>query len=408
MERGTLHVIGVDLENCGQIPASILEKCAAVVVSNRFQQRVKEIDSAPAHYEILPIAPLVEAVQHIDRKLEDGDVAVLASGDPLFFGIGRRLLADFAQDRIRIYPAASAMQHAFARFAIPWDDATFVSLHGRSPENYVGLLLAHHKTAVLTDGSHRPETISADLLDFLGDNADQFTVHVAENLGMADERLTSGTLAQIAVLTCGSLCCMLLIRNPSQATLELPAFGLTEKEIVHSRGLITKNEIRAAALHALAVPANAIMWDIGAGSGSVGLEAARMHRDLLVYAVEKEVEQQENIIVNARRYEVVNLKLIRGYAPQSLVGLPRPHRIFIGGNGGNLAEILPVCARELLPGGKIVVTAVLAKTCAEAPELLHRAGLQVESCRLEVQRTTHPAGQTTVLNPISIIIGSQR
>lgn len=407
MQHGTLHVIGVDVRNSCSLPLQVLRECSAVVLSDRFLTTLQRLDADFARYELIPITPLAEATDKIRDRLRTGDVAVLASGDPLFFGIGRRLIDIFGRKTTRIYPAPSSLQYAFARFGIPWDDFSFVSLHGRNPHNRVGTLLAQARTAVLTDNSNRPDTIAGDLLGFLGDEQSRYTVYVAENLGLDSERLTIGTLNEIADMRCGGLSCMLLVRSGGIATGSQVVFGLKEEDIVHSRGLITKNEVRAAALHALSIPANSILWDIGAGSGSVGLEAARMHRDMLVYSIEKEPEQHLNIQANKEKFDVVNLKLITGEAPRKLAGLPRPHRVFIGGSGGNLAEIIAVCARELQPAGRIVISAVLEKTCGEAPEVLHRCGFTVEMRRIEVQRRHYPEKEATTFNPITIISGEK-
>lgn len=407
MEHGTLHVIGVDALDSGNLSLAVLKKCSAVVLSERFLQTMQRLDVAYGHCELIPITPLADAIEKIRGRLSTGDVAVLASGDPLFFGIGRRLIDIFGRKTTRIYPAPSSLQHAFARFGIPWDDFSFVSLHGRNPENRLGILLGHAKTAVLTDNSHRPESIARELLDFLGDEQSRYTIYVAENLGLDSERLTTGTLREIAEMRSGALSCMLLVRSENQARGSQSVFGLTEEDIIHSRGLITKSEVRAAALHALSIPAGSILWDVGAGSGSVGLEAARMHRDMLVYSIEKEPEQHLNIEANIKKYDAVNVKLIKGEAPEKLTGLPRPHRVFIGGSGGNLAEIINVCAKELQPAGRIVITAVLEKTCREAPELLYNSGFKVEMRRIEVQRRRYPEKEITALNPITIICGEK-
>lgn len=407
MAESILHIIGVDLHRPPFFPEDILKGCQVVVVSSRFRELLQQGLFRSLPDKIISMTPLDEAIERVRENLACGDVAVLASGDPLFFGIGRRLIEDFGQERVKIYPAASAIQHAFARFGLPWEKAAFVSLHGRSHENCLGMLLAHPFTAVLTDNVNRPEIISEELLQFLGDNASRYSVHVGENLGMKNERCVSGSLWKIAGETFGGLCCLLLVRQPQTAENAGSGFGLSEGVIVHSRGLITKNEVRAAALHALAIPANSIMWDVGAGSGSVGLEAARMQRDILVYAVEKHQEQQHNILQNIRKYDVLNLKIIKGEAPERLSGLPRPHRIFIGGSGGNLQEIVRHCVQCLLPGGRIVVAAVLERTLEEAPELLYRHGLSVEMSRIAVQRTSYPDGAQKAFNPITIIVGDK-
>jgi len=405
MSQGILHIIGVDHKGEGKVRESIPASCRVIVLTSRFHSCLATPAEDKDRRELIPISPLAEAIEKIRVHLTLGDVAVLASGDPLFFGIGKRLIQEFGRSRVRITPAVSSLQFAFARFAIPWDEAAFVSLHGRTHHNRVGALLARPLTAALTDNINRPEILASELRQFIGKSDTKVTLYVAENLGMADERCVSGTMAEIEAMNFGNLTCMIIMRDAMSNARGATGFGLIEDDIFHSRGLITKNEVRAAALHALAIPANAIMWDVGAGSGSVSLEAARMQPDIVVYAVEKEEEQQNNILQNIAHYGVVNIQLVPGGAPELLVGLPRPDRIFVGGSGGNLVEILRHCAAELLPGGRIVVSAVLEKTRDEAPDILHKCGLEVDLRKIEVQRSNYPQGQTTTFNPITLIVG---
>lgn len=406
MENGILHLVGVDTRNPERLPTELLENCSALVMSARFTELLKPILPGMNDKEIIPIAPLKKSFEVIAKKLREGDVAVIASGDPMFFGIGKKLVYEFGAEVVDIHPALSSIQYAFATYGVSWDDASFLSLHGRTNDTYVGSILAAPKTVILTDGVNRPEVIAQELLSFLGDTDTSFTAYVAENIGMQSERFVSGSLQHIAQHFFESLCCMIIVRNTGNSDIT-PGFGLYEKDIIHSRGLITKSEVRAAAIHALQIPANAIVWDVGAGSGSVGLEIARMNKNTLVYSIEKNTEQHINIEKNKKKYDVLNLKVIKGEAPEQLLGLPAPHRVFIGGSGGNLHEIIDYCNQRLLSGGRIVVTGVLEKTCNEAPAVMHDRGLVVETSRMEVTRTRFSDQTTTTFNPITIIIGKK-
>jgi precorrin-6Y C5,15-methyltransferase (decarboxylating) len=406
MRNGRIQLIGVDLNPSASLPTTVLNDCHTIVISKRFEPLLAGLYPDYHRCEIVSITPLDAAISTILKRLDSGNVAVLATGDPLFFGIGKRLIDIFGADNTTVFPAPSSVQYTFSRFGISWDDSSFLSLHGRNEPNFVGTILAHRKIAILTDGRNRPEIIASALYQFLGEDEHDLTLYVAENLGMHNERLVTGTLQEIANNRFGSLCCMLAVRQP---TLNggLPNFGLSEDDITHSRGLITKSEVRAAAIHALRVPANAILWDVGAGSGSVSLEIARMIPDALVYSIERNTEQHENILANKRKYNVINQKLVKGLAPESLYGLPAPHRVFIGGSGGNLSEIIEYCSNQLHPGGRIVVTGVLEKTCREAPEYMYHAGLKVDTRRIQVQRNMYPPCEEQTFNPITIIVGQK-
>lgn len=406
-----IHIFGVDgsgIDIALLLPA--LKKAVAVVSGRRVYDTLrKQLRDDPLP-RLIPVVPLADCITSMKDCLEEGDVVVLASGDPLFFGIGRRMIETFPDCPIDVHPAVSSMQLAFARFGIPWDDAKFVSLHGRSSDKYLGSrLLRHAKVFLLTDPRNSPDVIAEKMLrQYDREVTETVRCHVGECLGLPAERLHSGSLSEIAAKTFVDPNVMILL-NPEVHDREktVPLFGLKEKEISHSRGLLTKNEVRAAAIHALRLPRHGVLWDVGAGSGSVGLEAGRVFPQMDVFSVEKEEEQWKNIEENIKRFKVLNMNLIKGDAPDSLKGLPLPDRVFIGGSGGNLQPILEYCVEQLLPGGIVVVNAVIARTANLAPEILYTLGLEVEIKEIAVQRFSYPQEETQRFNPITIIVGSK-
>ena len=402
---------------CGdQLPdgqRKLIQGCSAVVVSKR---HTPLLDGINIHK--IAIAPVREMVFALAVALEQGDVAVLASGDPLFFGIGRTMIERFGADRVRTFPALSAVQLACARFKLPWDDLVLVSLHGRDPGDLAGRILPHHRVMLFTDHRNSPDQIAGQLLSVLqkhGDTArlSRIRVRVAENLGLSGERLTTGKLADIAQQRFSPLNMMLVEQvEPEEdaqqsATTPNCVFGLQENEIIHSRGLITKDEIRAVILHRLRLPGNGVLWDVGGGSGSISIEAARLCPDLQVYTIEQKQEGQENIRANIVRFNLYNIHLIHGQAPEVLVDLPDPDRIFIGGSNGLLAEIIYPCADRLADNGRLVVSAVLKKTAEQAPQLMAKNGLDVDVRTIAVTRKTGLGQPEIRLNPITIITGTK-
>ncbi len=407
-EQSSVHLIGV--ESSGVFSdASIIDlirNCRALVLSKRHQALFSPLLDDLSAARLIPIAPVQDALEQAARELTHGDVVVLASGDPLFFGIGRTLLHFFGPARIVIRPALSSMQLAFARFKIPWDDAGFLSLHGRETKNLAASILTHDKVFLFTDRHSSPDRIAGSLLTECGSGINaEYVIHVAENIGMADERLHTGTLSEIAKLCFGPLNVMILMKTKVSPTSMAPCFGLSEDEITHSRGLITKNEVRAASLHALCLPRQGVLWDVGAGSGAVGLEAARLFPELQVFAVEREEEQITNIQKNRKEFQAWNLQVLHGSAPDALAGLPAPDRVFIGGSSGQLRAIIEQAAERLTPGGRMVVNAVLEKTAQEAPQYLHANGLQVTLSEIKITRRCYPDQDSQVMHPITIIVG---
>ena len=382
-----------------------LQHCAAVVVSKRFAALLPE--GGPPKVAIAPVERMLDQVADV---LASGDVVILASGDPLFFGIGRRLLEHFGPERISFFPAVTAMQLACARFKIPWDGLVIRSLHGRNGKNIAGHILPHNRVMLFTDHHNSPERIADNLLTTLrqyGDKkrADRIRVRVAENLGLDDEKITVGSLADIAASRFSALNMMLVEQEPPGE--ELPVFGLREREIAHSRGLITKDKVRAVILHALRLPAEGVFWDVGGGSGSISLEAARLAPELSIFTIEKKQEGQANIRKNIGRFNRYSIHLIAGEAPDALSALPDPDRIFIGGSGGRLAEIVGHCAARLRPGGILVVSAVLQTTAQQAPLLMRAKNLAVSCTRVQISRQEDCGGKSQRLNPITIIIGKK-
>ena len=429
MKQTTLYLIGV--ESSGAFPDTRslerIRNCRALVLSKRHQALLSPLLNDLSTIRLIPIAPVQDALVQAARELTHGDVVVLASGDPFFFGIGRTLLQFFGPDRITILPALSSMQLAFSRFKIPWDDAGFLSLHGRETSNLAATVLTHDKVLLFTDRHSSPDRIAKSLLTECGNGINsEYILHVAENLGMDDERLHTGTLAEIAEQTFTPLNVMILMRIKASPPSTVPCFGLTENEIMHSRGLITKNEVRAASLHGLRLPRQGVLWDVGAGSGSVGLEAARLFPELQVFAVEKEEEQVKNIQKNRDHFQAWNLKLFKGSALEILKDLPSPDRVFIGGSSGQLRAIINHAAERLRPGGRIVVNAVLEKTAQNAPAYLHAQGLDVTLSEIRVTRRRYPQAtdgpvslapgtaqerpeaESQPLHPITIIVGQKK
>ncbi len=399
-----IELIGVSGPALTTEQQDLVRRCAALVVSRRHQPLVSGLDTRR-----IAIAPLAAMLTEVEEVLATGDVAILASGDPLFYGIGRTLIDRFGPERITIHPALSAVQLACARFRLPWDDLALVSLHGRSGQDIPGRILRHTRVLLFTDQHNSPDRIAASLLEALSACEDRqriaaIRIRVAENLGLAEERLITGGLGDIATRFFAPLNLMLVEQPPQPEALR---FGLRENEIQHSRGLITKDEVRAATLHRLRLPAAGVFWDIGGGSGSVSLEAARLNPELSIYTVEKKPEEQNNIRANIRNAAVYNIHLISGEAPEALTGLPAPDRIFIGGSGQQLESVIEAAVACLPVGGRIVINAVLATTETTALACLQRLHLQVASSTLAVTRREYPDGEIRIFNPITLITGDK-
>lgn len=401
-------VIGISEPGISEAQRQMVASCRSLVASSRYRSLAEESAAA-----FIPIAPLKQALAAIRERLGLGDVGVLASGDPLFFGIARTLLDTFGREKVVIIPGLSAMQLACARFKLPWDDARFVSLHGRTIDYAISRLLQHPKLVILTDSSWPPHKVAAAFRHYLelvgaADILAQGRIFVGENLGSSQERLTAGTIAEIAGRTFDPLNLMIFTRPAHEAARQGP-FGLQEQELAHSRGLITKDEIRAVALHKLKLPDDGVLWDIGAGSGSMSIEAARLCPELTIYAVERNEEQLANIRKNIVSFETLNVIPVAGEAPAVLRGLPAPSRVFVGGSGGKLDEIMAVAGSRLTDGGIIIVNCVTENSKRLAPGLLAGWGCEVSVTKVQVSRVAGAGdhGKRVDLNPITIVAGTK-
>ena len=338
---------------------------------------------------------------------------VLVTGDPLFFGLGRLLLAELPPEQLTFHPHLSAVGLAFNRIKIPWQDARVISAHGRSFDELIqALQQGTQKIAVLTDGTHTPGAIAKLLLALDLPSCYQFWV--CENLGGEAERVQTWPIEEVWAQTFAPLNVVVLRRQsdsalPSQLDLTtLPQLGLADQLFLSFSdrpGLMTKREVRLLVLGELALKAGQTIWDIGAGTGSVSIEIARLFPTSLVYAIEKTAAGTALISQNCRRFQVDNVVSIHGTAPDVLLDLPAPERIFIGGSGGNLSQILDACSR-LAPGGVLVLALATLEHLTTALGWLSRSGkwnhqlLQVQLAR------SVPVGQLTrfaPLNPVTIV-----
>jgi len=404
---GTIIVAGISgdlipagLRDCLEHPSYMV--CSSKAHVSLIKRNYPQFDSQ----RWIPIVPLDTCFTAVTDVLSRHSVLFLLSGDPLFFGLGKRIGGMFPGANIRYLPALSYMQRCFAHIGMNWEDAEFHSVHGR-PLETLAQKITCKKLFVFTDPQNSPDAIAGFLRKRLGDEASAYTVHVGEQIGTVRERFITGSLEDIAAMTFAQPNSMILLDTSDEDRRIQARFGLHEHDIHHSRGLITKDEVRAAVIHRLRLPEGGVFWDIGAGSGSISIEAARLHRSLSVYAVEKNREQLGNISTNRSKYGCRNIQIVDGAAPEILADLPIPDCVFIGGSGGRLEDIIAYLDTRFTTPLHVVVTAVLEKTAKTAPEKLHAAGFDVAVSIIKTSRFTYPEQDTITFNPITIICGTR-
>lgn len=348
------------------------------------------------------IAALLERVAEL---AEEHNVCVLASGDPLFFGVGSLLIKKLGAQHVAVIAQPSSVQLAFARAGLKWDDATLLSLHGRPLAGLVTRLRHAFKVALLTDEENSPARIASHLLEH---GQTEWKAWVCENLGGPDERVRAFAVADLcAVKDIAPLNVLVLLRTdpawrppPTIPFLHEDAFA----KRMPKKGLITKREVRLLSLAALQLRPDSIVWDIGAGSGSVSIEAALLAPAGRVYAIEVDPEGVEICRENARNHGVDNLRVVAGRAPEALAELDSPDAVFVGGSKGSMETIVDTALERLRPGGRLVANAVTLENAGEIYQSLRRRGLVPDVTLLQVSRSEPLAHyqRYEALNPIQM------
>lgn len=328
-------------------------------------------------------------------------VVVLASGDPLLFGIGTTLVEALGKDRLEIIPHVSAVQEAFGRIALPWHDARIMSAHGRPLDPVIASVLSHPKVAMYTDATNTPGRIASALL--AAGSPDRRAV-VAQRLGESDELVEDLTLRAVQDRAFDPLNVMLVLEPLSTARCSESLAQIDDGSLAQRHGQLTKQEVRAVSLARLGFWPGGIMWDIGAGSGAISIDMVRHNPLVRVFAVERDPEQQQCLSTNLARFGISSVTLVKGEAPDVLGTLPHPQAIFIGGTGGKLTAILDRCWECLAPGGRMVANLVVLDHLSEWLSWCHRHSVQPDVLLVQLTRGVPIIGSLRfeALNPVYI------
>jgi precorrin-6Y C5,15-methyltransferase (decarboxylating) len=402
---GLVTVIGIGVGGREDLsPARVREVLSAdlLCASARHQEQFPEFAG-----ERLVIASNVkEVAAACEAGIGHRHVVVLGTGDPNFFGIGRYLAKRLGKDRLRILPAPSTMQEAFARLGLPWHEARFGSCHGRPIEGVIHLVRENPVVGLFTDPEHTPARIAGALIDA---GVTGVTAHVCCRLGEKDESRFTGDLKALAETDLPDPNVLVLTHAPEPRRMRL---GLPEEDFIHRKpkvGLITKREVRAVAIAKLALPEAAVVWDIGAGSGSVAVECALLCPKGQVFAVEKNAEDIENVKANIARFGTRNVTAVHATAPDGLDDLPDPDAVFVGGSGKRMEPLLDVCLGRLKPGGRLVVSLATLDNLAVAVGYFKAREVAVEVTQLQVARGVPILDMTRLeaLNPVTLMVAER-
>jgi precorrin-6B C5,15-methyltransferase / cobalt-precorrin-6B C5,C15-methyltransferase len=326
---------------------------------------------------------LQELVNVLTANLGRKRMVIVASGDPLFYGVARYLCDKLGKEYFEVLPHVSSMQLAFARIKESWDEAYLTNLASHPLDDVLDRVRTAELVGLFTSEKESPPVIARALL---ARGLDYFRVYVCENLGAPDERVTQGELSDIQELEFAPLNVMILKRKDGRPDLQATStrfsrFGNPDDLFAQSQpksGLITRSEVRAIALAQLNLRSTSIMWDIGAGSGSVAIEAAQLAPQGTVYAIEQDVADHNLIVANAQTFGVQNLKAVHGSAPAVFAGLQAPDAIFVGGTGHEINRLLASAFEALRPSGKLVANVATLESLTATYAAFKQLGKNVQ------------------------------
>jgi precorrin-6Y C5,15-methyltransferase (decarboxylating) len=355
-----IHIIGIGGDGVAGLTHRAGELLAEADLILGSEQALNLVGGALKAEQVRIGLDLQEVVRTLEANLSKKRMAVVASGDPLFYGVARYLCDRLGKDRFEVLPHVSSMQLAFARVKETWEEAFLTNLATHSFEEVLDRIRVAETVGLFTSETDDPPAIARQLL---ARGLDYFRAYVCENIGAPDERVTQGELAEIAGMEFDPLNVMILKRKPGRpdlqrATTAFRRFGNPDDVFAQSRpksGLITQAEVRAIALAQMDVHPGSVVWDIGAGSGALAIEAAQLAELGMVYAIEQDAADYHLILANAETFRVTNLKAIHGTAPAVFADLPAPAAIFIGGTGQEVSRLIEAAYHALLPGGRLVI-----------------------------------------------------
>ncbi len=412
-DMNAIDIIGIGLGREDLTPKhlDLIRACDVLVGGDRYLKWFDDLGK-----QKIPIkGPIAIVVEAIREKMGQNKIVVLASGDPLFYGIGSTLIHYFDKAQLNIHSNISSVSAAFAAIKEPWHDALVISLHGKKESETLSFsrFSNENKIAFLTSPEMHPGIIAERCIQ---DGIHGFRLCVLENLGGGDQEKMSwfDNMDLVRRQTFQDPNIVILLKRRSQkspAVSRETYIGMDDSLFTHSKGLITKSEIRCVTLSKLKlIKKNHVLWDIGSGSGSVGIEASFLIPWGLVYAVEKHPGRISDLVHNIKNFNCSNVKVVNAEFPDGTEDFKTPDRIFIGGGGKNMAGIMDVCCEKLAPFGRIVVNTVLLQTIATTLACLEKHGFSTEVVQIQVSRSkTMPYGdRLEAVNPVWIISGVKK
>ena len=325
-------------------------------------ERMIQIPEAAGKKSLCEYAPS-KIFPYLEEHPEFKNVALLVSGDVGFYSAAKSILAkvDPRKYDVRLHCGISSVQYLCARAGVPWQDVKLISAHGKMA-NIVGNVRCNPAVFSLLNGKEGVKEMCAQLIEY---GMPEVKVAVGCDLGYPEEKFVYGTPAEVAASELGELCAALVF-NPEPDSRN--PISIPDSEFTRGDAPMTKSEIRALSVAKLKLSHDSVVYDVGAGTGSVSIEMALVAMDGMVYAVEKEEVAASLIEVNSKKFGAPNVEVIRGLAPEAMKDLPAPTHVFVGGSSGNLKDIVAEVLKKN-PNVRLVVNSVTLETISETLEL---------------------------------------
>jgi precorrin-6Y C5,15-methyltransferase (decarboxylating) len=380
-----LSVVGIGEDGQSGLSAtacSLVERAEVIVGGKR---HLAMLPSDDPREKLIWTSPISDSIEEILRR-RGQSVCVLASGDPMCFGIGVTLTRKIPISEMTIIPAPSSFSLACARLGWSLTEVETLSLNGRPPAVIQATIYPKARLLILSEGKETP-AIVADILTKRGFSDSKITV--LEHMGGSQERIIEGTAASWTTTELADLNTIAVECIADAGVVPLPRLAGLPDDAYHHDGQLTKREVRAITLSALAPTPGQLLWDVGAGCGSIGIEWMRSHPRCRAIAIEQNSTRLQYIADNAAALGTPYLQIVAGKAPAALKDLPQPDAIFIGG-GATTEGLFEVCWEALPPGGRFVANAVTVESEQKLLQWHNQVG--GELIRVAVQRAAPIGG----------------
>lgn len=416
-----IHVIGTDASGLNNIPKHLEE---LILSANRVAAPQRVIDNFPEWWKAknqevnYPELFKTEKIKPLINWLKEEDklTVIIASGDPLWFGIGRILKENIDSNKIIFYPSPTSLQLAFSRLKLPWQDAKWISLHGRETFFLEKVLKEKPgKLAILTDKKNGTPQDIQKIIYNIGIE-DYYEFWIFERLGNSDEKITKLEKGVALSKTIDPLNIVVLIKNDKSESKqkELPLFGINDNNYLSFNdrpNLITKKEVRVQILSDLELPEEGIIWDIGAGTGTIGLEAIRLRPKLKLISIEKRIGGKELINNNSKKlsskpFSIIEDDIINLLSQKnSILDINRPNRIVISGLNKKDGDIILNIISMLRPNGIAVIPVVTLESYSQYIKILENLNVDISISQHQSWRGVPLSSGTRFkpTNPVFII-----